>query len=58
MLTDSLSLLHRYPNVPDQPAVKLTAINGRYIGVCWLWAIIIFLVMEVFKYLVYAVPTW
>lgn len=42
-----------YPNIPSQPMVRLTAIDGRYIGVCWLWAILVFLVMEVAKYMVY-----
>lgn len=42
-----------YPNVQADPIVRLTAIDGRYIGVCWLWAIIVFLFIEIAKYLVY-----
>lgn len=42
-----------YPNIPTAPMVRLTAVDGRYIGMCWLWAIIVFLIMEVAKYAVY-----
>jgi H+-transporting ATPase len=41
-----------YPNTPTE-TVRLTGIDGRYIGVCWLWAILVFFVMEVAKYAVY-----
>lgn len=41
-----------YPNV-EEKKVRLTALDGRYIGTCWLFAILIFLVMEVAKYAVY-----
>ena len=41
-----------YPNSnPD--TIRLTAIDGKYIGACWLFAIVLFLVMECAKWTVY-----
>lgn len=41
-----------YPN-SDPKDIRLTAIDGKYIAACWLFAIVLFLIMEVAKWTVY-----
>eukprot|EP00041_Stephanoeca_diplocostata_P023697 m.587834 g.587834 ORF g.587834 m.587834 type:complete len:1039 (+) comp22358_c0_seq2:242-3358(+) len=41
-----------YPN-PTEGKIRLTGLDGKYIGACWLASIVIFLVMEIAKYAVY-----
>jgi len=41
-----------YPN-PKKALIRLTGLDGRYIGLCWLWSILLFLIMECAKYAVY-----
>lgn len=43
-----------YPN-SDPKDIRLTAIDGKYIAACWLFAIILFLIMEVAKWTVYKI---
>jgi len=38
--------------------IRLTAIDGNYIGACWLFSIIVFLIMECAKFGIYKILYW
>jgi hypothetical protein len=41
-----------YPNTKSD-LIRMTALDGKYIGACWLFAILLFLIMECAKWAVY-----